>query len=103
MLSIFGCLGFSLTFAVIQKPCEGSFRDPARVGFAFLKQIVIFLKSPKWQHKLVREYKRGKLILYFLNNAAKAFKWAKNLREHSLREKCPNTKLHLVRIFLHSD
>ena len=28
-------------------------------------------KIPKWQYKLVREYKRGKLVSYFLNNAAK--------------------------------
>ena len=29
------------------------------------------MKIPKWQHKLVRDYKRGKLVSYFLNNAAK--------------------------------
>ena len=28
-------------------------------------------KIPKWQYKLVREYKRGKLVSYFLNNADK--------------------------------
>ena len=31
-----------------------------------------FLEIPKWQHKFVRNYKRGKLVSYFLNNAAKA-------------------------------
>ena len=30
-----------------------------------------FLKTPKWQHKLVGEYKREKLVSLFLNNAAK--------------------------------
>ena len=30
-----------------------------------------FLKILKWQHKLVRDYKRGKLVSYFLNNAPK--------------------------------
>ena len=28
-----------------------------------------FLKILKWQHKLVRDYKRGTLVSYFLNNA----------------------------------
>ena len=28
-------------------------------------------KIPKWQYKLVRDYKRGKLVSYFVNNAAK--------------------------------
>ena len=30
-----------------------------------------FLKISKWQHKLVRDCKRGKLVSYFVNNAAK--------------------------------
>ena len=30
-----------------------------------------FLKFLKWQDKLVREYKEGKSVSYFLNNAAK--------------------------------
>ena len=29
------------------------------------------MKIPKWQHELVRCYKQGKLVSYFLNNAAK--------------------------------
>ena len=29
------------------------------------------MKIPKWQYELARYYKRGKLISYFLNNAAK--------------------------------
>ena len=29
------------------------------------------LKISKWQHKLVREYKQGKLVSYFVDNAAK--------------------------------
>ena len=78
------------------------FQGSGESGFCVSKADYL-LKIPKWQHKLVREYKRGKLIFYFLNNAAEAYKWTKNLREHSLHEKCPNTKLHLVRIFLHSD
>ena len=30
-----------------------------------------FLKILKWQHKLSRDFKRGKLVSYFLHNAAK--------------------------------
>ena len=30
-----------------------------------------FLKIPKWQNKLVRDSKWGKLVSYFLNKAAK--------------------------------
>ena len=29
-----------------------------------------FLKISKWQHKFSRQYKRGKLVSYFLNDAA---------------------------------
>ena len=29
------------------------------------------MKIPKWRHELVRCYKQGKLVCYFLNNAAK--------------------------------
>ena len=32
-----------------------------------------FLKILKWQHKLARDCKQGKLVSYFLNNAAKTY------------------------------
>ena len=31
------------------------------------------MKIPKWQHKLAQYYKRGKLVSYFVNNAAKTY------------------------------
>ena len=34
------------------------------------RNLLIFEDS-KWQHELARYYKRGKLVSYFLNNAAK--------------------------------
>ena len=55
--------------------------DPARVGLANLKKNY-FLKIPKWQHKLVREYKRGKLISYFLNDAAKTSAYGLKISEN---------------------
>ena len=52
------------------KEISGNFKDPTRVGFTDLKKIVILLKIRKWQHKLVRDYKRRKLVCYILNNNA---------------------------------
>ena len=53
------------------KEISRSFKDPARVDLTVLKNIVNFLKILKWQHELARYYKRGKLVSYFLHNAAK--------------------------------
>ena len=41
-----------------------------------------FLKIPKWQHKHVRDYKRGKLVSYFLNNAAKTCLYGLKISEN---------------------
>ena len=41
-----------------------------------------FLKISKWQHKLIREYKRGKLASYFLDNAAKTCSYRLKLSEN---------------------
>ena len=43
--------------------------DKSRFGGSEKKNY--FLNIPKWQHKLVWEYKAGKLVSYFLNNAGK--------------------------------
>ena len=58
---------------VLQKPCQGNFRKfqgsgQSRFGSS---EDCYFLNIPRWQHKLVWDYKRGKLVSYFLNNAAK--------------------------------
>ena len=47
------------------KEISGNLKDLAGVDLEVLKKI------PKWQHKLAWDYKRGKLVSYFLNNAAK--------------------------------
>ena len=63
-----------ITLAILQKPCQGNFRKFQRSGknsLAVLKKQRWILKISKWQHKLARYYKRGKLVSYFLNNAAK--------------------------------
>ena len=41
-----------------------------------------FLKIPKWQHKLIREYKRRKLASYFLDNAAKTYFYGPKISEN---------------------
>ena len=63
-----------ITFAVLQKPCQGNFWKFQGLGksrFGCFEKDCYFLKIPKWQHEFVRNFKRGKLISYFLNNAAK--------------------------------
>ena len=58
----------------LQKPCQGNFgkfQGSGESRFGGSEKDRYFLKIPKWQHKLVRDYKRGKLVSYFLNNAAK--------------------------------
>ena len=49
--------------------------------FGGSEKDLYFSKILKWHHKLVRDYKPGNLISYFLNNAAKT-SWAKNFRGH---------------------
>ena len=75
MPSIFTCLHFPLTqvrrsyrnHVTMSKKCQG----PGESRFGGFEKDRYFLKIPKWQYKLVRDYKRGKSISYFLNNAAK--------------------------------
>ena len=40
------------------------------------------MKIPKWQHELARYYKRGKLVSYFLNNAAKTCLYGLEISEN---------------------
>ena len=40
------------------------------------------MKIPKWQHELARYYKRGKLVSYFLNNAAKTCLYGLKISEN---------------------
>ena len=40
------------------------------------------MKIPRWQHKLARYYKRGKLVSYLLNNAAKTCLYGLEISEN---------------------
>ena len=73
MPSIFACFPvftsfLRITFAVLQKPCQGNFgkfQESAESRFGGSEKYLYF------KHILVRDYKRGKLVSYFLNNAVK--------------------------------
>ena len=52
------------------KEISGSFKDPVRVDLAVLKKIVNFWRFQNGSMNLLGN--RGKLVSYFLNNAAKA-------------------------------
>ena len=62
-----------ITFAVLQKPCQRNLGNQgsgeSRFGGSEKNRYV--LRTPKWQHKLVRDYNRRKIVPCFLNNAAK--------------------------------
>ena len=69
MYAIFACLCFfsySLTETMPRK-----FQGYRESCFGGSEKDCYFLKIPKWQHKLVWEYKQGKLGSYFFDNAAK--------------------------------
>ena len=75
-----------ITFAVLQKPCQSrKFWEISWIRqeliLVVLKKI-LFFKIPKWQHKLVQNYKQGKLVSYFLNNAAKTCLYGLKISEN---------------------
>ena len=58
---------------MLQKPCLEHFMKFQEFGKSRYdcSEKYRYLKILKWQHKLVRHYKRRKLVSYFLNDAAK--------------------------------
>ena len=70
---------------VLQKPCQGNFekfQGSGKSRFGSSEKDRYFLKIPKWQHKHVWDYKRGKLVSYFLNNAAKTCLYGLKISEN---------------------
>ena len=62
-----------ITFAVLRKPCQGNsgkFQRSGESRFGSSEKDRKFLKILKWRQELARFYKWGKLVSYFLNNAA---------------------------------
>ena len=69
----------------LQKPCQenfGKFQEFGESRFGGSEKDRYFLKILKWWRKLVRDYKRGKLVSYFLNNAAKTCLYGLNISEN---------------------
>ena len=74
-----------ITFAPLQKPCRGNFgkfQGSGESRFSGSEKDRYFLKFPKWQDKFVWNYKRGKLVSYFLNNAAKTWLYGLKIPEN---------------------
>ena len=74
-LYLSSCVHFTPThFVAIKKPCQGNFGKLEKSGetrFRGSEKDPYFLKITKWQHKLVRDYKRRMLVCYFPNSAGK--------------------------------
>ena len=60
----------------------GTFQESGESRFGGSEKDLYFLKTRKWQHKLLRDYKRGKLASYFLNNVAKTCLHALTISEN---------------------
>ena len=90
MPSIFACLPvftslLHIILVTIQKPFQGNFgkfQESDEGRFSGSEKDIYFLKIPKWQHKLVWDYKRGKLVYYFLNNAGKTCLYGPEISEN---------------------
>ena len=75
----------TVAFAVLQRPCQGNlgkFQGSGERRLGGSEKDRCFLKIPKGQHKPVRNYKRGKLVSYFLNNATKTCLYGLKLLEN---------------------
>ena len=78
MPSTLPCFRFTLTHYICSLTETmswnfGKFHGSGENRFGSSKKDRYFLKIPKWQHKLVRNYKRWKLVSYFLNKAPKTW------------------------------
>ena len=88
LLVFFTSLHFTslhITLAVLQKPCQrnfGKLQGSGESRFGGSEKDHYFLKIPQWQHKLVLDYKRGKLVSYFLNDTAKTCLYGPKIYEN---------------------
>ena len=58
------------------------FEGSGESRFGGSEKDLYFLKIAKWQHELVPRYKRGKLVSYFLNDAAKTCSYELKVSEN---------------------
>ena len=71
------CLSSSLLFysCSLIETMPRKFQGFGECRFGGSEKDRYFLKNPKWQHKIIQEYKRRKLASYFLDNAAKTYSY----------------------------
>ena len=76
-----------IIFAVLQKPWQenfGKFQEFGESRLGGSEKDRYFLKILKRQHKFVQDFKRGKLISYFLNiNTAKTCLYGLKISENT--------------------
>ena len=73
-----------IKFEVLQKPCQenfGKFQGSGESRFGNSEKDRYFLKIAR-QYKLVRNYKGGKLVSYFLNIATKICSYGLRISEN---------------------
>ena len=58
------------------------------------------MKTPKWQYKLVWDYKRGKLVSYFLNNATETCSYGLKFSENIEIEHVFQSKLFFISVVI---
>ena len=99
-LLVFTSLCLTHYIVVLRKLCQGNFgkfQGSGESRFSGSENDRYFLKIPKWQQKLDRDYKRGKFVFYFLNNAAKTCLYGLKISESIEIEHVfePKTFFHL--------
>ena len=90
-----------ITFAILQKPCQGNvgkFQGSDESIFGGSGKDRYFLKIRKWQHKFVQDYKRGKLVSYLLNNAAKRCLYGLKISENTEIEHVFQSKAFFISV-----
>ena len=82
MPSVFACLRFLSHSCSLKETIPWNFEEISKDRFCRSEKDHYFLKIQSWQHKLVREYKQGKLADYFPDNAVKICSYVLNILEN---------------------
>ena len=105
MPSIYLCLSFSLLSygSSLIETMPMKFQGFGECRFGGSEKDHYFLKTSKWQHKLIWEYKRGKLVSFFLDNAARTCSYGLKISENIEIKHVFQSKLFFHHIkFLHT-
>ena len=94
-----------IAFAVLQKPCQENFSKFHIFGesrFGGSEKDRYFLKILKWQHELAGDFKRGKLVSYFLNNDAKTYLHGLKIWENIEIEQVFQSRAFFISVAIHT-